>query len=63
MFGAARKMTFSDQGILGLPSSQTESGRGHSVFHLAVKDGLMDEPIFTAFLRRCPSGGTAHLRI
>jgi hypothetical protein len=50
-------MTFGDQGILGLPSSPNEGSRGHSVFHLAVKDGLMDEPMFTAFFRRCPSGG------
>ncbi|KAI6192124.1 hypothetical protein M3Y97_00302600 [Aphelenchoides bicaudatus] len=57
MFGAARSMTFSDQGILGLPSADTDSGRGHSVFHLAVKDGLMDAPLFTAFFRKCPSGG------
>ncbi|KAI6224326.1 hypothetical protein M3Y99_01409400 [Aphelenchoides fujianensis] len=57
-FGAARSMSFSDQGILGLPSTDTSSGRGTSVFHQAVKDGLMDKPIFTAYLRKCGGSGT-----
>ncbi|KAI6173008.1 Peptidase A1 domain-containing protein [Aphelenchoides besseyi] len=52
-FGAASNARFSDQGILGLPSSDTSSGRGTSVFHQAVRDGLMDKPIFTAYLRKC----------
>ncbi|KAI6204876.1 hypothetical protein M3Y94_00728000 [Aphelenchoides besseyi] len=57
-FGAASRAQFSDQGILGLPSSDTSSGRGSSVFHQAVRDGLMDKPIFTAYLRKCPGRGS-----
>ncbi|KAI6209824.1 Peptidase A1 domain-containing protein [Aphelenchoides besseyi] len=57
VFGAATEMTFGDTAILGLPSTDTSSGRGYSIFHQAVRDGLMDKPIFTAYLRKCSQGG------
>ncbi|KAI6204937.1 Eukaryotic aspartyl protease [Aphelenchoides besseyi] len=44
--------------ILGLPSTDTSSGRGNSIFHQAVRDGLMDKPIFTAYLRKCSQGSS-----
>ncbi|KAI6231927.1 Peptidase A1 domain-containing protein [Aphelenchoides besseyi] len=58
VFGAANEMTFGDTAILGLPSTDTSSGRGNSIFHQAVRDGLMDKPIFTAYLRKCSQGSS-----
>ncbi|KAI6240649.1 Peptidase A1 domain-containing protein [Aphelenchoides fujianensis] len=50
-FGAADRMTFSDEGILGL--SFPQKGSPTPVFQQAVQEGLMDAPIFTAWFRKC----------
>ncbi|CAD5221015.1 unnamed protein product [Bursaphelenchus okinawaensis] len=50
-FGAGEQMTFSDISILGLPSMETHDDM--SIFHEAVREGLMDEPIFTTYLAKC----------
>ncbi|CAD5221011.1 unnamed protein product [Bursaphelenchus okinawaensis] len=50
-FGAGEQMTFGDVSILGLPS--TDSQGETSIFHEAVEEGLMDNPIFTTYLTKC----------
>lgn len=52
IFGAGEKITFGDTSIMGLPSAQL--GYETSIFHAAVKEGLMDKPIFTTYLSKCP---------
>lgn len=51
VFGAGERITFGDTAILGLASKDgtTET----SIFHEAVKEGLMDHPVFTTFLTKC----------
>lgn len=44
-------MTYSDEGILGL--SLQQHGSSPPVFQQAVKEGLMDHPIFTVYMRKC----------
>ncbi|CAD5221013.1 unnamed protein product [Bursaphelenchus okinawaensis] len=50
-FGAGEQMTFGDISILGLPLSDNQGET--SIFHEAVKEGLMDNPIFTTYLSKC----------
>ncbi|KAI6204489.1 hypothetical protein M3Y94_00680000 [Aphelenchoides besseyi] len=54
-FGAGLETTDGDQGIMGLAYVQSQ-GQGSSIFDEAVKQGIMDHPMFTVFLRRCPGG-------
>jgi hypothetical protein len=44
-------MTFSDEGILGL--SLPHPGSPLPVFIQAVREGLMDAPVFTTYMRKC----------
>ncbi|KAI6212330.1 Eukaryotic aspartyl protease [Aphelenchoides besseyi] len=41
-------------GVLGLPSSVDPQERGNSVMHEAWRQKLLDYPIFTVYMRRCP---------
>ncbi|CAD5228765.1 unnamed protein product [Bursaphelenchus xylophilus] len=50
-FGAGEQMTFGDTSILGLPSYDNQEET--SIFHEAVREGLMDNPIFTTYLTKC----------
>ncbi|KAI6204895.1 Aspartic protease [Aphelenchoides besseyi] len=50
-FGAATRMTFSDEGILGLSFQQ--KGSPTPIFQQAVQEKLMDKPIFTTWMRKC----------
>jgi hypothetical protein len=49
--GAANRMTFSDEGILGLSFAQ--AGDPTPVFELAVQRGVFTQPIFSVFLSDC----------
>uniref|UniRef100_A0A1I7RJM7 Peptidase A1 domain-containing protein n=1 Tax=Bursaphelenchus xylophilus TaxID=6326 RepID=A0A1I7RJM7_BURXY len=51
-FGAGKQMTFGDEGILGL-SFPDPGEKGTNIFDEAVKEGLMDKPIFTVYLKKC----------
>ncbi|KAI6173025.1 Aspartic protease [Aphelenchoides besseyi] len=50
-FGAATRMSFSDEGILGLSFQQ--KGSPTPIFQQAVQEKLMDKPIFTTWMRKC----------
>ncbi|CAD5233652.1 unnamed protein product [Bursaphelenchus xylophilus] len=52
--GAATQMTFSDEGILGLSFPAANSPK--PVFQRAVELGIMTDPVFTTYLRLCPTG-------
>jgi len=54
-FGGGLRTVDGDQGILGLAYVQ-QQGQGSSIFDQAVKQGLMDAPIFTVFFQKCPGG-------
>ncbi|CAD5233644.1 unnamed protein product [Bursaphelenchus xylophilus] len=45
-------MTIDDKGILGL-SFPDPGKKGTNIFDEAVKEGLMDKPIFTVYLKKC----------
>ncbi|CAD5233640.1 unnamed protein product [Bursaphelenchus xylophilus] len=51
-FGAGSRATFADDGILGLSFSESKRG-ATNIFEQAVKEGLMDKPIFTVFMWEC----------
>ncbi|KAI6220739.1 Peptidase A1 domain-containing protein [Aphelenchoides besseyi] len=53
-FGLGEVMRHSDAGVLGLPSSVDPQERGNSVMHEAWRQKLLDYPIFTVYMRRCP---------
>ncbi|KAI6192275.1 Aspartic protease 7 [Aphelenchoides bicaudatus] len=55
VFGAGLKTVDGDQGIMGLAYVQ-QKGQGSSIFDEAVKQGIMDNPVFTVFLRKCANG-------
>jgi len=55
-FGGGVRTVDGDQGIMGLAYVQ-QKGQGSSIFDEAVKQGLMDAPLFTVFLKKC--GGSA----
>jgi hypothetical protein len=52
IFGAGQKMHYDDVGILGL-SFKSPGERGTSIFQEAVRQGLLDKPIFTTYLTKC----------
>ncbi|KAI6170594.1 Eukaryotic aspartyl protease [Aphelenchoides bicaudatus] len=54
MFGVGDRTTDGDMGILGL-SYLFYGSKGTSIFEQAVKQGLMDYPIFTVFYKKCPA--------
>ncbi|CAD5231111.1 unnamed protein product [Bursaphelenchus okinawaensis] len=51
-FGAGQQMRFTDEGILGL-SFPAPGEKGTNIFDAAVKEGLMDKPIFTVYMKKC----------
>ncbi|KAI6217068.1 Peptidase A1 domain-containing protein [Aphelenchoides besseyi] len=53
-FGVGEEMEFLDEGVLGLPSSFDSANHGSSVMHEAWKQKLLDAPIFTVYMRKCP---------
>lgn len=53
VFGAGERMTFSDEGILGLSLPRDNNEPGTNIFAEAVRRGLLDAPFFTVHLRRC----------
>jgi len=55
-FGGGSRTVDGDQGIMGLAYVQ-QKGQGSSIFDEAVKQGLMDKPLFTVYLKKC--GGDA----
>ncbi|KAI6231923.1 hypothetical protein M3Y95_00432700 [Aphelenchoides besseyi] len=56
-FGVGSSMQFSDEGILGLGSSLPRD-RGSSIVHEAWRQGILDAPIFTSYMKKCPGSGT-----
>ncbi|KAI6195398.1 CRE-ASP-5 protein [Aphelenchoides besseyi] len=52
-FGVGQDMSFSDTGILGLSFSNGDHPT--PIFILGVRDGIFNEPIFTAFFADCDS--------
>jgi hypothetical protein len=52
-FGSGTLMRYDDEGILGLPSSVPSSEYGSSIMHEAVRQGLLDEPVFTTYMKKC----------
>uniref|UniRef100_A0A1I7RJM0 Peptidase A1 domain-containing protein n=1 Tax=Bursaphelenchus xylophilus TaxID=6326 RepID=A0A1I7RJM0_BURXY len=55
-FGAGDKMRYDDDGVLGLSFSESKRG-ATNIFEQAVKEGLMDKPIFTVFMWECFGAG------
>ncbi|KAI6191922.1 Eukaryotic aspartyl protease [Aphelenchoides bicaudatus] len=53
VFGAATDITDGDQGILGLGFTRTDE-KATSIFDQAVKEGILDQPIFSVFYKSCP---------
>ncbi|CAD5231134.1 unnamed protein product [Bursaphelenchus xylophilus] len=51
-FGAGHTMRHIDDGILGLSFSDPKR-TATNIFQQAVKEGLMDKPLFTVFTREC----------
>ncbi|KAI6240585.1 Eukaryotic aspartyl protease [Aphelenchoides fujianensis] len=56
-FGVGEQMQFSDEGILGLGSSLPDDG-GSSVMHEAYRQGILDNPIFTTYMKKCGGSGS-----
>ncbi|KAI6204934.1 hypothetical protein M3Y94_00734600 [Aphelenchoides besseyi] len=54
-FGAASQAYFTDEGILGLGSIPSEDGT--SVIHEAWRQKVLDEPVFSTFMKKCPGSG------
>ncbi|KAI6222622.1 Aspartic protease 6 [Aphelenchoides besseyi] len=52
--GAAEELVNIDKGILGLPSSEPLKADGVSIMHEAWRQKILDDPIFTLYLRHCP---------
>jgi len=61
--GAAKQIKYMDHGIIGL--SLKDANHPKPVFMQAVDQGLMDEPIFTTYMKKCDgeceNGGTLTL--
>ncbi|KAI6204220.1 Eukaryotic aspartyl protease [Aphelenchoides besseyi] len=53
-FGVGDEMEYLDQGILGLSSRIDPQKRTSSVMHKAWSQKLLNQPIFTVFMRKCP---------
>ncbi|KAI6212455.1 hypothetical protein M3Y94_00026100 [Aphelenchoides besseyi] len=53
-FGVGEEMNNRDQGILGLGNAINESELGSSIIHEAWRHKIIDAPIFTIYLRKCP---------
>ncbi|CAD5229867.1 unnamed protein product [Bursaphelenchus okinawaensis] len=52
LFGSGTRLTFSDEGILGL-AYPLRGQEENSVFYQAFKEGLMDSPVFTTYMKKC----------
>ncbi|KAI6209821.1 Embryonic pepsinogen-like [Aphelenchoides besseyi] len=55
LFGAASQAYYTDEGILGLGSIPSEEGT--SVIHEAWRQNVLDEPVFSTFMKKCPGSG------
>ncbi|KAI6218609.1 Cathepsin D [Aphelenchoides besseyi] len=55
IFGAAEEMRNEDQGIIGLGNAIKPGELGNSILHEAWRQRVIDAPVFTMYLRRCPS--------
>ncbi|KAI6212648.1 Aspartic protease 6 [Aphelenchoides besseyi] len=53
-FGVVHEMTDEDQGILGLGNAIDPNERGSSIIHEAWRQKVIDAPVFTIYLRKCP---------
>ncbi|KAI6212581.1 Aspartic protease 6 [Aphelenchoides besseyi] len=53
-FGVGEEMKHRDQGILGLGNAVNSNEHGTSILHEAWRQKLIDAPIFTMYLRKCP---------
>ncbi|KAI6216216.1 Peptidase A1 domain-containing protein [Aphelenchoides besseyi] len=53
-FGVAEEIVGEDQGILGLGNAIRPNERGSAILHEAWRQKLIDEPMFTLYLRKCP---------
>ncbi|KAI6218587.1 Aspartic protease 6 [Aphelenchoides besseyi] len=54
IFGVAEEMRNEDQGILGLGHAYDPGERGGSILHQAWRHKLIDAPVFTIYLQKCP---------
>ncbi|KAI6223860.1 Aspartic protease 6 [Aphelenchoides besseyi] len=54
-FGVAEELVGEDQGILGLGNAIRAHERGSSIIHEAWRQKLIDAPVFTMYLRKCPN--------
>ncbi|CAD5233643.1 unnamed protein product [Bursaphelenchus xylophilus] len=50
-FGAGEEMHFTDDGILGLAFPRDREAT--NIFEQAVKEGIVDEPVFTVYMKKC----------
>ncbi|KAI6217686.1 Rhizopuspepsinogen [Aphelenchoides besseyi] len=53
-FGVAETIVGEDQGVLGLGNAIDPNERGSSIIHEAWRQKVIDAPIFTIYLRKCP---------
>ncbi|KAI6212694.1 hypothetical protein M3Y94_00058000 [Aphelenchoides besseyi] len=53
-FGVGEEMKHRDQGILGLGNAIRPNEQGTSILHEAWRQKLIDAPMFTLYLRKCP---------
>ena len=53
-FGVATQADFINIGIMGLPSIEPQKDAGFSVMHEAMRQGILDQPVFTMYMRKCP---------
>ncbi|KAI6217712.1 Eukaryotic aspartyl protease [Aphelenchoides besseyi] len=54
MFGVGEQMKNEDQGILGLGNAIDPGERGSSILHEAWRHRIIDAPVFTIYLQKCP---------
>ncbi|KAI6217730.1 hypothetical protein M3Y95_01205100 [Aphelenchoides besseyi] len=53
-FGVVHEMNNEDRGILGLGNAIDPHQRGSSIIHEAWRQKVIDAPLFTIYLRKCP---------
>ncbi|KAI6221283.1 Eukaryotic aspartyl protease [Aphelenchoides fujianensis] len=59
-FGVGERMQFLDEGILGLGSSDglPYDDQPSSVMHEAYRQGILDNPVFTTYMKKCGGSGS-----
>ncbi|KAI6220792.1 Aspartic protease 6 [Aphelenchoides besseyi] len=55
-FGAGEEMQHDDQAILGLASIPNPDAPDSSIMHEAWRQKLIDAPVFTIYMQKCPQG-------